>query len=207
MGDWLEHYVGIMDLDYWTRTECLRAHYDEAQHRWDVTVNQDGAELTLHPAQLVLATGMSGVPNRPTLAGEENFLGEIRHSSEHPGGDADRGRDVVVLGANNSAHDICADLYDNGARPVMIQRSSTHIVRSETLMREVFGPLYSEEALEAGVNTDTADLLFASWPYRILPEVQKESSTRSGRRTRISTTGWRKPASSSISATTAPASS
>lgn len=174
MGDWLEHYVGIMDLDYWTRTECLRAHYDEAQHRWDVTVNQDGAELTLHPAQLVLATGMSGVPNRPTLAGEENFLGEIRHSSEHPGGDADRGRDVVVLGANNSAHDICADLYDNGARPVMIQRSSTHIVRSETLMREVFGPLYSEEALEAGVDTDTADLLFASWPYRILPEVQKE---------------------------------
>jgi putative flavoprotein involved in K+ transport len=174
MGDWLEHYVGIMDLDYWTRTECVRANYDEAQDRWDVTVNQDGAELTLHPAQLVLATGMSGVPNRPTLPGEENFSGEIRHSSEHVGGEVDRGRDVVVLGANNSAHDICADLYDNGARPVMIQRSSTHIVRSETLMREVFGPLYSEEALEAGIDTDTADLLFASWPYKVLPEVQKE---------------------------------
>ncbi|RSZ62380.1 NAD(P)/FAD-dependent oxidoreductase [Corynebacterium hylobatis] len=174
MGDWLEHYVGIMDLDYWTRTECLRANYDETQNRWDVVVNRDGAELTLHPDQLVLATGMSGVPNRPTLPGEENFSGEIRHSSEHPGGEVDRDRDVVVLGANNSAHDICADLYDNGARPVMIQRSSTHIVRSETLMREVFGPLYSEEALEAGIDTDTADLLFASWPYKVLPEVQKE---------------------------------
>ncbi|MCS5480175.1 NAD(P)/FAD-dependent oxidoreductase [Corynebacterium sp. YIM 101645] len=174
MGDWLEHYVGIMDLDYWTRTECLRANYDETQNRWDVTVNRDGAELTLHPDQLVLATGMSGVPNRPTLPGEENFRGEIRHSSEHPGGEVDRDRDVVVLGANNSAHDICADLYDNGARPVMIQRSSTHIVRSETLMQEVFGPLYSEEALESGIDTDTADLLFASWPYKVLPEVQKE---------------------------------
>lgn len=174
MGDWLEHYVGIMDLDYWTRTECLQASYDQGQKRWDVTVNRDGAELTLHPSQFVLATGMSGVPNRPILPGEENFRGEIRHSSEHLGGDVDRGRDVVVLGANNSAHDICADLYDNGARPVMIQRSSTHIVRSETLMREVFGPLYSEEALEAGVDTGTADLLFASWPYKVLPEVQKE---------------------------------
>ena len=55
----------------------------------------------------------------------------------------------------------------------MIQRSSTHIVRSESLMREVFGPLYSEEALEAGIDTDTADLLFASWPYAILPDVQR----------------------------------
>lgn len=175
MGDWLEHYVGIMDLDYWTRAECVRATYDEAEGRWDVTVNRDGAEVALQPTQLVLATGMSGVPNRPTLPGQENFAGEIRHSSEHPGGDVDRGKDVVVLGANNSAHDICADLYENGARPVMIQRSSTHIVRSDSLMKEVFGPLYSEEALEDGVDTDTADLLFASWPYKILPGVQKEA--------------------------------
>ncbi|MFP7366672.1 NAD(P)/FAD-dependent oxidoreductase [Corynebacterium callunae] len=173
MGDWLEHYVGIMDLDYWTKTECLNASFNEAEQRWDVQVNHDGTETTLHPTQLVMATGMSGSPNRPHLQGEENFQGEIRHSSEHPGGDADRGKNVVVLGANNSAHDICADLYANGAKPVMIQRTSTHIVRSESLMREVFGPLYSEDALEAGIDTDTADLLFASWPYKVLPEIQK----------------------------------
>lgn len=173
MGDWLEHYVGIMDLDYWTRSECLNATWDDDSEQWTVTVNRDGEQMTLHANQLVLATGMSGVPNRPHLEGQENFLGEIRHSSEHPGGDADRGKDVVVLGANNSAHDICADLYEHGARPVMIQRSSTHIVRSESLMREVFGPLYSEDAVEAGIDTDTADLLFASWPYKILPDVQR----------------------------------
>ncbi|MCK2199865.1 NAD(P)/FAD-dependent oxidoreductase [Corynebacterium callunae] len=173
MGDWLEHYVGIMDLDYWTNTECLNATFNEAEQRWDVAVNHDGTETTLHPTQLVMATGMSGSPNRPHLKGEENFRGEIRHSSEHRGGDADRGKNVVVLGANNSAHDICADLYANGAKPVMIQRTSTHIVRSESLMREVFGPLYSEDALEAGIDTDTADLLFASWPYKVLPGIQK----------------------------------
>ena len=175
MGDWLEHYVGIMDLDYWTNSTCLNATFNEDTQQWDVSVNRDGTEMTLHPTQLVMATGMSGSPNRPSLPGEENFRGEIRHSSEHPGGDTDRGKNVVVLGANNSAHDICADLYANGAKPVMVQRSSTHIVRSESLMREVFGPLYSEEAVEAGISTDDADLLFASWPYKVLPEVQKQA--------------------------------
>lgn len=173
MGDWLEHYVGIMDLDYWSNTYCEQAVFDEASGKWNVKVNRAGQELELHPEHVVLATGMSGLPNRPYLRGQENFRGEIRHSSEHPGGGGDQGKNVVVLGANNSAHDICADLYENGAHPVMIQRSSTHITRSETLMREVFGPLYSEEALESGLDTDSADLLFASWPYKILNDVQK----------------------------------
>ena len=173
MGDWLEHYVGIMDLDYWTNSECVRASYDENSGTWSVEVNRDGTTVTLLPTHLVLATGMSGVPNRPHLTGEENFRGEIRHSSEHPGGDGDKGRNVIILGANNSAHDIAADLHENGAHPVMIQRSSTHIVKSDSLMREVFGPLYSEDAVEAGIDVDTADLLFASWPYKILPDVQR----------------------------------
>lgn len=173
MGDWLEHYVGIMDLDYWTNTVCLKAEFDESAQTWAVTVRKDGEELTLEPTQLVLATGMSGVPNRPHLQGQETFAGEIRHSSEHPGGGGDAGKDVIILGANNSAHDIAADLYAHDARPVMIQRSSTHIVQSDSLMKEVFGPLYSEEALESGLDTDSADLLFASWPYKVLPDVQR----------------------------------
>ncbi|MDN6397283.1 MAG: NAD(P)/FAD-dependent oxidoreductase, partial [Corynebacterium sp.] len=176
MGDWLEHYVGIMDLDYWTKSTCQRASYDEASGTWDVVVDRDGEQVVLKPTQLVMATGMSGVPNRPTFPGQEDFRGEIRHSSEHPGGETDRGRRVVVLGANNSAHDICADLYENGAHPVMIQRSSTYIVRSDSFIKHVVAPLYSEDALDAGVDTDRADLTFASLPYKILPEGQKAAT-------------------------------
>src|SRR5258708_7742888 len=51
----------------------------------------------------------------------------------------------------------------------MIQRSSTHVARSDTLMELALGPLYSESDVEAGITTDIADLLFASIPYRILP--------------------------------------
>ena len=174
MGDWLEHYAGIMDLDYWTSTEVTGATFNEVDGRWDVMVTRDGTESLIHPVELVFATGMSGVPNKPQLPGQEMFKGEIRHSSEHPGGAGDAGKDVVILGANNSAHDIAADLHHNGARPVIVQRSSTLIVQSASLMKHVLGPLYSEEAVEAGIDTDTADLLFASWPYKVLPGEQKK---------------------------------
>ena len=54
----------------------------------------------------------------------------------------------------------------------MVQRSSTHIVRSNTLMEIGLKALYSEEAVASGVTTEKADLIFASLPYRIMPEFQ-----------------------------------
>ena len=54
----------------------------------------------------------------------------------------------------------------------MVQRSSTHIVKSDTLMDIGLGDLYSERAVEAGMTTEKADLVFASLPYRIMHEFQ-----------------------------------
>ena len=54
----------------------------------------------------------------------------------------------------------------------MVQRSSTHIVKSDTLMDIGLGDLYSERAVAAGVTTEKADLIFASLPYRILHTFQ-----------------------------------
>jgi putative flavoprotein involved in K+ transport len=173
IGDWLEMYSKVMELDYWSRTECLSAGFDEQTQTWTVEVLRDGERLTLKPTQLILATGMSGVPNVPRFPGAEVFQGQQHHSSRHPGGDAWRGKRAVVIGANNSAHDICADLVENGAEVTMVQRSSTHIVRSDSLMELVFGGLYSEDALEAGLTTDKADMLFASIPYKVMPSFHK----------------------------------
>ena len=119
-----------------------------------------------------MATGMSGVPNVPEIPGADTFQGEIHHSSAHKDSAAYAGRKCIVLGSNNSAHDICAALWENGADVTMIQRSSTHIARSDTLMELALGDLYSERALGNGVTTELADLIFASIPYRILPTFQ-----------------------------------
>ncbi|MGB7302052.1 MAG: NAD(P)/FAD-dependent oxidoreductase, partial [Burkholderiaceae bacterium] len=172
IGDWLESYTKIMELNYWGSTECKSASYDEASGEWTVEVIREGKPVTLKPKQLVLATGMSAVPNIPDIPGTDDFEGDIHHSSKHPGGDPYAGKRAVVIGSNNSAHDICADLWESGADVTMIQRSSTHIARSETLMDLALGALYSEKAVANGVTTHMADMIFASLPYRILPTLQ-----------------------------------
>ncbi|PTT67367.1 NAD(P)/FAD-dependent oxidoreductase [Arthrobacter sp. HMWF013] len=172
IGDWLEHYTRIMELNYWSGTECVGAEFDDGTQEWVVNVVRDGSPVTLRPKQLVFALGVSGYPNIPAFDGAESFLGEQRHSSQHPGGGDWEGKKAVVIGSNNSAHDICADLWEHGADVTMVQRSSTHIARSESLMDLALGGLYSEKALAKGVTTEKADLLFASLPMRILPETQ-----------------------------------
>jgi len=168
IGDWLEMYTKIMELNYWGSTVCKSAVYDEAKGEWTVEVERDGKPVILHPRQLVLATGMSAMPNLVQYPGAADFKGEQHHSSRHPGGDQYRGKKCIVIGSNNSAHDICADLWEHGADVTMVQRSSTHIARSDTLMDLALGGLYSEQAVKNGITTDKADLIFASVPYKIM---------------------------------------
>jgi len=172
IADWLESYTRIMELNYWGNTEARSAAYDEAAGEWTVQLVRDGQPVVLRPRQLVLATGMSGRPNLPSFPGMDAFRGEQHHSSAHPGPDAYRGKRCVVIGSNNSAFDICGALWENGADVTMVQRSSTHIVRSATLMDIGLSALYSEQAVAAGVSTEKADLIFASIPYRIMHTFQ-----------------------------------
>jgi putative flavoprotein involved in K+ transport len=172
VADWLEAYVTVMELNYWGNTVAKSARFDEATRTWTVEVERDGQPLVLRPEQLVLATGMSGKPNTPVLPGQDRFRGDQHHSSAHPGPDAYAGKRAVVIGSNNSAFDICGALWEKGADVTMVQRSSTHIVRSDTLMDIGLSALYSEQAVAAGVTTEKADMIFASLPYRILHTFQ-----------------------------------
>lgn len=172
IGDWLESYVRIMEIPYSSKTSVTSADWSDADGHWTVELSKDGQPMTLHPIELVFATGMSGKPNMPDVPGADVFTGEVHHSSAHPGPDAYRGKKVVVIGSNNSAFDICGALWEHDADVTMVQRSSTHIVKSASLMEYGLGDLYSERALEAGVTTEKADLTFASLPYRIMHQFQ-----------------------------------
>ncbi|MCC7346022.1 MAG: NAD(P)/FAD-dependent oxidoreductase, partial [Variibacter sp.] len=170
IGDWLEMYVKVMELNYWGSTTCRSARYDAAAQEWSVEVERAGARVTLRPKHLVLATGMSGMPEIPRFPGAETFRGEQHHSSRHGSGEAYAGKRCVVIGSNNSAHDICADLWEHGADVTMVQRSPTIVIRSESLRELSQGPLYSEEAVSRGITTEIADLMVASVPYRLMPQ-------------------------------------
>jgi len=173
LGDWLEMYVKVMALNYWTSTECTHASYDPAKREWRVDVIRDGTPLVLRPRHLILATGMSGVPNYPTIPGRSEFKGEQCHSSGFVSGAPYAGRRCVVVGSNNSAHDIAAELWEHGAEVTMVQRSATIVAKSETLMELGSGPLYSQTAVEKGITTEIADLINASVPYKVAPRRHK----------------------------------
>src|SRR5699024_9540421 len=176
IGDWLEMYARVMELNFWGNTEANSASYDDGTKTWTDVVERDGKEITLKPKQVVMATGMSAKPNVPKITGQDMFAGVQEHSSEHKGPDGMKDKKVAVIGANNSSHDICAALAEAGVDVTMIQRSPTHVSRSHALMKYALGPLYSQEAVAGGLTTEKADLMFASIPYKVLPSVLQEST-------------------------------
>ncbi|OBA80297.1 FAD-dependent oxidoreductase [Mycobacterium sp. 1164966.3] len=176
IADWLEFYTRVMEIPYWTSTTCLSASFGDQAKQWTVELDRDGERNTLRPTHLVLATGMAGKPNVPKLPGQNVFRGDQHHSSQHPGPDRYAGKRAVVIGSGTSAHDICKALYENGADVAMVQRASTLVVTSETVLEIGLGGLYSEQAAAAGITTEKADLTVASLPYRIIADFQRPIS-------------------------------
>ena len=162
MADWIELYAKAMEIDFRGNTRCIAAQYNAAKDQWEVTLEREGELFYVHPKQLVLATGLSGAKSIPAIPGAERFKGATYHSSEHKGRAGVEGKHCVVIGSNNSAHDIAVDLWEGGAEVTMIQRSPTIVVRAET-MRELAKTLpYADPASD----TDFVDLAGAIASYR-----------------------------------------
>ena len=75
LANWFEAYVDAMELNYWTGTEFVSAAYDDAQARWNVALRRDGVTRNLRPRHIVMATGVSGIPNLPDIPSLKNFGG------------------------------------------------------------------------------------------------------------------------------------
>jgi putative flavoprotein involved in K+ transport len=81
---------------------------------------------------------------------------------------------VVVVGANNSAHDITSALVEVGAQPVMLQRSSTLVVKQSVYCNKMLGKLYSKAAIAQGIDADEGDFIFSSVPMRLMETRHRE---------------------------------
>jgi cation diffusion facilitator CzcD-associated flavoprotein CzcO len=161
LANWFEAYVESMELNFWTATEFEGGSYDEEQQRWTVTLRRaDGGKRTMHPRHVVLATGVSGIPNVPEIAGLKDFVGTVMHSSQYDDGENWRGRRAIVIGTGNSGHDIAQDLHSSGAEVTLFQRSSTLVVSIEPSAQLVYMP-YNEGTLEDN------DLIATSMPLKV----------------------------------------
>ena len=164
LAGWFETYVEAMELNVWTATEVERGQYDPDKRRWSIeTRSSDGRQRTLKPQHIVMATGVSGIPNLPNdIQSLANFAGTTVHSEEYTHGTAWQGRKALVLGTGNSGHDIAQDLHANGAKVTMIQRSPTMVVNIEPSAQLPYA-LYDE-----GPSLEDCDLLAAATPLKVL---------------------------------------
>ncbi|WP_454616676.1 flavin-containing monooxygenase [Bradyrhizobium cenepequi] len=161
LANWFEAYVDAMELNFWTGTEFEGGHYDEKESRWSVTLRgADGTRRTMHPRHVVLATGVSGIPNVPDIPGLKDFAGKVMHSSRYDDGENWKGKRAIVIGTGNSGHDIAQDLYSSGAGVTLVQRSPTLVVSIEPSAQLVYAP-YNDGTL------DDNDLIAMSMPLKL----------------------------------------
>ncbi len=168
LAGWFEAYAEAMELDFWTGSEFSGARYDDKAGRWRAELRQSGGGTRkLHPRHIVMATGVSGVPNWPDIPSLKNFKGTVLHSHEY--GDAVdwKARDVMVIGTGNSGHDIAQDLHSNGARVTLVQRSPTLIVNIEPSAQLPYA-LYNE-----GTPLEDCDLITAAMPLSLLRKTHR----------------------------------
>ncbi|MBV9462343.1 MAG: NAD(P)/FAD-dependent oxidoreductase [Bradyrhizobium sp.] len=160
LANWFEAYVDAMELNFWTGTEFVSGTYDEAQGQWNVALRRDGATRQMRPRHIVMATGVSGIPNVPEIPSLKNFTGQVMHSSRYEDGEDFSGRRALVIGTGNSGHDIAQDLYSSGAHVTLVQRSPTLITNIEPSAQLAYAA-YNEGTLEDN------DLIATSMPLKL----------------------------------------
>ncbi|MDT5223321.1 MAG: putative flavoprotein involved in transport [Mycobacterium sp.] len=150
MVRYFDHYVARQNIALTLGCEVQRI--DRAGGLWRL----DTSSGEIQTPAIVLATGNYGAPTVPAWPGLTEFNGEIVHSGDFINAWPYRGRDVLVVGAGNSAADIAVQLADVGARHIWLAvRTPPHLVR------RAMGPFPSDIFLE----------LFSRVPARVVDPV------------------------------------
>ena len=147
MVRYFDRYVRLQNITLALRCEVNRI--DRAAGGWLV----DTSSGKIQTPAVVLATGKYHTPVVPPWPGLGHFTGELVHSGNFRNAWPFRDRDVLVVGAGNSAADIAVQLANDGARKVWLSvRTPPHLVR------RAMGPIPSDIFLE----------LFARVPARVV---------------------------------------
>ena len=168
LAGWFEYYVESMELNVWTNTRFIGAEYKEDKKYWNVKLKlPDGTIKVMKPKHIVMAVGVSSVPNRTKITGINDYKGKVIHSVDYDSGKDYNGKNVLVYGTGTSAHDVAQDLYVHGANVKIVQRSPSMVVNVEPSAQLPY-QLYSE-----GPNIDDCDLITISTPLQVLKKTHQ----------------------------------
>ncbi|GFF93610.1 probable indole-3-pyruvate monooxygenase YUCCA11 [Aspergillus udagawae] len=175
LAEFFEAYAKLLELNVWTRTKLKSSSWSDEKKQWTVVLERrrvDGSveSRTLHLQHVIQATGHSGEKSLPKFKGMESFKGDrICHSSEFTAANpASKGKKAVVVGSGNSGHDIAQDFYEKGYDVTMVQRSTTCVISSESIVEIGLKGLYEE----AAPPTEDSDLYLWSIPSELFKAQQ-----------------------------------
>jgi putative flavoprotein involved in K+ transport len=150
MVRYFDRYVARQNIALLLGCEVHRI--DRAGGVWQL----DTSSGEIRTPAIVLATGNYRTPIIPAWPGLSRFNGQIVHSGDFTNAWPYRGRDVLVVGAGNSAADIAVQLANDGAGRIWLAvRTPPHLVR------RAMGPFPSDIFLE----------LFSRVPARMIDPV------------------------------------
>jgi len=174
LANWMEFYAESMELNVWTKTAVLGGEYDSSRKSWTIRLRMpDGKNRLMHPTNVAMAMGVSGLPNIPHLEGRDEFVGEILHSSGAVDSLDVNGKSVLVVGAGTSAHDLAQNFYLRGADVTMLQRSPITVVSLEPSSLRPYELYRRNDGVRPIYDTD---LMAASVPYSLLAKLHRPMS-------------------------------
>ena len=124
-------------LEQYAARNGVRPHFGQRVSRieraddgiWTVTTD----DRTWTSRNVVVATGATRVPVRPTWPGMEEYGGAVLHSSEYRDGEPWRGGRVLVVGFGNSACEQAIALVEHGVEAHLSVRSAVNVLPRDLL--------------------------------------------------------------------------
>lgn len=125
--DYLKAYADRFGLREHIRLSSEVTDVQQVSDRWVVSVRRDGVESKEPFDAVAVCSGPFKTPNR-SIAGLENFTGEIVHSSEYRNNERFRGKRVLIVGLAESGADIVRQIADVASACTLSIRSYSYLL-------------------------------------------------------------------------------
>ncbi|EPE06817.1 flavin-containing monooxygenase [Ophiostoma piceae UAMH 11346] len=175
-GYYMQWYAHALELNVWSKSTVVSAEQD-SEGAWTVVINKGGeSERTLHPAHVVMATSLCGLPYTPDVPGMADYkAGDIRHSTSHDSSRNYVGKKVLVVGTSSSGFDTAFDCSRRGIDVTMLQRSPTYVMSLTHSVSRTIGN-YAPDANGVRPPLEEQDRLFFSLPVGAAEELGRRNA-------------------------------
>jgi putative flavoprotein involved in K+ transport len=119
---YLERYVDREGLTVRVNSPVVRI--DRAAAGWSVIL---GDEQALSARGVIVATGYDAKPFIPPWPGAGDYTGTLMHAVDYRNSEPFTGREVLVIGAGNTASDVATDLAQSSPRVLVSIRTPPNI--------------------------------------------------------------------------------